>query len=180
MSNEILEKPFGVPISKLNLKTFSNNHHTRTEPRLPFYQPSHIQMSVLPSLYHLFIIFSAFECGNPTSNLTEQMKSYLTKSEPAVSSLSIQIVIICESGYKFSDNSMQNPSVCGSTGKWSSTPDCTGILKSFVIIEMQERPSEKIEKLLRICEDSNIYKIYLLIFSKKEIFNPNLEIVFEN
>ena len=74
MSNEILEKPFGVPISKLNLKTFSNNHHTRTEPRLPFYQPSHIQMSVLPSLYHRFIIFSAFECGNPTSNLTEQMK----------------------------------------------------------------------------------------------------------
>ncbi len=66
------------------------------------------------------------DCGDPTSNLTTQQKKYVTNSPPAVTSFSIQIMLICKNGFKYSDNSPQNSIVCDATGKWSTTPNCQG------------------------------------------------------
>ena len=62
------------------------------------------------------------------------MKTYLTKSPPAATAFSIQVVIICEVGYKFSDNSPQTAIDCGTTGKWSTTPDCIGTFLISILV----------------------------------------------
>ena len=91
---------------------------------------------------HQPLNLSAVDCGTPTTNLTMQKKTYLTKSEPSATSYSLQIVIVCESGYKFIDDSTQNPSDCGTSGKWSLTPDCSRMWEWCALFFTVERNLE--------------------------------------
>ncbi len=43
-------------------------------------------------------------------------------------------MIVCEDGYKFSDNSERNAIDCGTTGKWSTTPDCIGTYQISILV----------------------------------------------
>ncbi len=72
------------------------------------------------------ISLKEINCGDPTSNLSAQMKTYATNSPPSETSVLKQFTIICESGFLFSDLSVLNPSTCTTSGVWSPTPAYNG------------------------------------------------------
>ncbi len=104
------------------------------------------------------------DCGDPTSNLTAEKKKYSTGSPPAATAFSSQALLVCEVGYKFSDNSAQNAIVCGAAGKWSTTPDCLGTSISCVLLSHLNTSSAESALKMRILL-SPIYKTSSLYFS---------------
>ncbi len=70
----------------------------------------------------------AFECGNPTSNLSLSKIEYQSGSPSTSNLFSESVFLKCMKGFIWSDNLLVKNISCQSTGIWSGVAACSGIL----------------------------------------------------
>ncbi len=74
----------------------------------------------------------AFECGDPTENITAGNRKFKIGSAPSPKYLMTGI-IECFNGYRWADASPSKTISCENTASWTQIPDCIRIVIAFFV-----------------------------------------------
>ena len=86
----------------------------------------------------IMIFFQVVDCGDPTSNITNQLQEFVSGSKPNPTTYSLSTNLKCKIGYRYTDGYAQKSITCQASGSWMSISSCecllNNIFNSFGII----------------------------------------------